>query len=179
MGWSGAAAAAIRPARGAAKALAGGTEAVTEGAAAAAAAARGIATATEGPALARSIAQGAAGAAGVLGAGAALGAVTGGKIPDLRPSGFFEGTFASVGERTNTPEARAIRAKYFPPGQTPAEKSEASRRLVNDALNREREWRNSAIEAQHPDWSEQQVAEEWVRYWLGDVAARRFTFRPG
>src|SRR6266508_953187 len=169
MGWSGAAAAAIRPARGAAKALAGGTEAVTEGAAAAAAAARGIATATEGPALARSIAQGAAGAAGVLGAGAALGAVTGGKIPDLRPSGFFEGTFASVGERTNTPEARAIRAG----------KSEASRRLVNDALNREREWRNSAIEAQHPDWSEQQVAEEWVRYWLGDVAARRFTFRPG
>jgi hypothetical protein len=175
VGWSG------KGAGGIAKAGESVGEGAAEGAAGAAAAASrggGIATAAEGPSLARSIAQGAAGAGAVLGAGAALGAVTGGKIP--RFSGpFFEGSFTSVGEKTDTPESRAIRAKYFPSGQTAAEKSEASNRLVNDALNREREWRNSAIEAQHPDWSEQQVAEEWVRYWLGDAAARRFTFRPG
>jgi hypothetical protein len=138
----------------------------------------GVARAAQ-PGLARSVAQGAAGAGAVLGAGAALGEVTGGKVPDLRPSGLLEGTFQSVGEKTDTPEARAIRKQYGLDRGTPQQQAEASGRLWNDALNREREWRNSAIEAQHPDWSEQQVAEEWVRYFHGDAAARNFKFRPG
>jgi len=148
-------------------------------------AASGVTKAGEGvvrDSAGRTIAQGAAAAGGVLAAGAALGEVTGGKIPNFTewPGNMLEFSFSSApGQTPETPEVKAIRERYFPRGQTAAQKGEAGQRLWNDALNREREWRNSAIEAQHPDWTEAQVAREWVRYFLGDNAARSFTFKPG
>lgn len=153
----------------------------------------GVARAAQ-PGLARSIAQGAAGAGAVLGAGAALGEVTGGKIPDLRPSGFFEFSFSSAPETPVTPEMKAIQEKYgLTPGKVTPGEAEGGTRLLRDALEKEGGWRDPTWAARMHGWlgrkthqpsdptrhdtpadySEAELRYGWAVYWLGPDAAQR------